>query len=215
MSNSKFHHEEIYRGKDLVQKLKAKKIIVCGGGAIGSNLIDNLVRQGVSSLRVIDKDRVETHNVNTQTFDESDVGAMKANVIQAKAYRSVGADIEIESKELTAANIKKLLKGGDLIVDAFDNSASRKLLQEYCRAQKIPLVHAGLSDTYSEVVWDQNYKVPSDSKEDVCDNPMARNLILMTVAVLSEEIINFCLEKTPRYWDRGVTLKDLKISPYK
>lgn len=61
---SKFHHEEIYRGKDLISKLGKYKITVCGVGALGSNLVDNLARQGFSNFKVIDMDRVESHNVD-------------------------------------------------------------------------------------------------------------------------------------------------------
>lgn len=41
-------HEELYRGKDLFEKIKTRRIVVCGCGAIGSNLVDNLIRQGSS-----------------------------------------------------------------------------------------------------------------------------------------------------------------------
>ncbi len=36
---------------------------ICGTGALGSHLADNLVRQGARKLAVIDCDRVEQHNI--------------------------------------------------------------------------------------------------------------------------------------------------------
>ena len=137
MANSKYHHEEIYRGADLVKKLGEKHITVCGCGAIGSNLVENLARQGFTKLRVIDFDRVETHNLNTQIFEEADRGAMKVAACQKRIFKSVGVEIETEDKELKAANIKKFLKGTDLVVDAFDNSASRRLLFDYSNENKL------------------------------------------------------------------------------
>ena len=62
----KFHHENLYRGEGALAKLAALRVALCGAGAVGSNLADNLARQGVASLRVIDHDRVEEHNVSTQ-----------------------------------------------------------------------------------------------------------------------------------------------------
>ena len=214
MSNSKFHHEEILRGDDLTQKLAAKHLTICGGGALGSNIVDMLVRQGFSRLRVIDKDRVETHNINTQTFEEADIGAQKVTAIQNKAFRATGVEIEAEGKELKKGTIKKLFKGTDLVVDCFDNSESRRLVQEYCRANNIMCLHAGLEAEYGEVVWDAVYNIPDDGGEDICDYPLARNLVMFVVAMTCEEIVDFCLQ-SPRFESRCVTLKDLAVRPYR
>lgn len=207
---SKFHHEEIYRSKDLVKLLGATKIVVCGAGALGSNLVDNLTRQGFSNIVVIDMDRVESHNLNTQIWSEADIGGMKADVLKNKVFRNVGVEIESINKELTASTAAKFLRKASLVVDAFDNSKSRQLLQDEVRKQKIPCVHAGLFADYGEVVWDESYKVPGDVEGDVCDYPLARNIIMLTISVLSEEILNFCLKKTNRR-NLSITLRDLKI----
>jgi molybdopterin/thiamine biosynthesis adenylyltransferase len=215
MANSKFHHEEIYRGADLIKRLGARSIVVCGDGAIGSNLMDTLARQGFSRLRVIDMDRVETHNINTQVFEESDVGALKVSATQNRIFRTVGIEVDTVSKRLEAKNVKKLLKGADLVVDGFDNFESRQLLQEHCRAQKIPCLHAGLNTDYGEVVWDEIYMVPKATDGDICDYPLARNLALFVVSIAAEEIIDFCLADEPRRQSWRITLKDLKIGAYK
>jgi tRNA A37 threonylcarbamoyladenosine dehydratase len=73
----KFHHEQLYRGTDALAKLAATRVTLCGAGALGSHLADNLVRQGLGPLRVIDRDRVEEHNVSTQLYGASEVGAWK------------------------------------------------------------------------------------------------------------------------------------------
>jgi molybdopterin/thiamine biosynthesis adenylyltransferase len=209
---SKFHHEQIYRGEDLIKRLEATRIVVCGAGALGSNLVDNLTRQGFSNIVVIDMDRVETHNLNTQIWSDSDVGGLKADVLKNRVFRNVGIEIESINKELTGSTASKFLKKASLIVDAFDNSKSRQLLQDEARKQKIPCVHAGLFADYGEVIWDETYKVPGDVSGDVCDYPLARNLIMLTVSVLSEEILSFCL-KTGSRRNLSITLRDLKIQP--
>jgi molybdopterin/thiamine biosynthesis adenylyltransferase len=211
MANSKFHHEEIYRGKDLIAKLGTFNITICGVGALGSNLTDNLVRQGFSKLRVIDKDRVEIQNLNTQVYGEKDVGALKVAALKNKVFRDVGVEVDDCNKELTGSNVKSLLKGSGLVIDAFDNSASRKLIQDEIRARKLPCLHVGLYEDYGEVIWDENYKVPKDVEGDVCDYPLARNIIMLSVAVASEEILDFCLNKSPRKASWSITLKDLAV----
>jgi len=215
MANSKFHHEEIYRGADLTKRLGARSIVVCGDGSIGSNLMDTLARQGFSRLRVIDMDRVETHNINTQVFEESDVGALKVSATQNRIFRTVGIEVDTVSKRLEAKNVKKLLKGADLVVDGFDNFESRQLVQEHCRAQNIPCLHAGLNTDYGEVVWDEIYMVPKATDGDICDYPLARNLAMFVVSIAAEEIIDFCLAEEPRKQSWRITLKDLKIGAYK
>jgi tRNA A37 threonylcarbamoyladenosine dehydratase len=89
----KFAHEEAYRGDDLLRKLE-KQVVICGAGALGSNLADTLYRQGFTKVRVIDMDRVEGHNVNTQFYGSNDVGAMKVNALKTRLFRDTGVEIE-------------------------------------------------------------------------------------------------------------------------
>src|SRR5215472_12193767 len=97
---SKFHHEQIYRGGDALARLAATRVTLCGAGALGSHLADNLVRQGFGPLCVIDRDRVEEHNVSTQLYGESDVGAWKVEVLRNKLFRAAGVEIDALRKEL-------------------------------------------------------------------------------------------------------------------
>ena len=214
MANSKFHHEEIYRGKELTKKLSKHSLTVCGAGALGSNLIDNLTRQGLSNVKVIDMDRVEVHNLNTQVYSDSDVGALKVDALKNKVFRNIGAEIEAVNKELTSANVKQLLKKSTLVVDMFDNNKARQCVQDEVRARKIPCLHVGLNADYAEVIWDEKYRVPKDQTEgDVCDYPLARNIAMLACIVATEEILSFCLDAKPRYSNWSITLKDLAIRP--
>lgn len=212
LAQSKFRHEQVYRGDDYVERLNLTKLVVCGAGALGSNLVDVLTRQGCSSLAVVDKDRVESHNIGTQIYGEQDVGAQKAQVLKNRVFRQTGLEIEGLALELTENNVKKLLGKAALVIDAFDNRRSRQLVQDFCRKQRINCLHAGLFSDYGEVIWDQKYRVPKDMIEgDVCDYPLARNLITIVVAVLAEEILDFCLAQHPRLSNWSITLKDLSI----
>lgn len=185
----KFHHELLYRGTELVAALARTKITLCGAGAVGSNLAETLARQGAAALRAIDHDRVEEHNVSTQAYGQSDVGLWKVEALRNRVFRATGAEIEAVRKELDARNAKQLLAGAGLIVDAFDNSASRRLVQETARALAVPCLHVGLSADYFEVVWDEAYRVPGDADGDVCDYPLARNLVTMAVSVAAEVVL--------------------------
>ncbi len=207
----KFHHEEIFRGADSLAQLAALRITLCGAGALGSNLADNLARQGFRGLRVIDRDRVEEHNVSTQLYGASDVGGWKVEVLRNRIFRATGVEIDAVAKELSERNAKNLLKDADLVIDTFDNSASRQLVQDQCRTLGLTCLHVGLYADYGEVVWDEHYRVPRDVAGDVCDYPLARNLVLLTVAVASEVLVRFALEGRRDDW--SVTLADFAARP--
>jgi molybdopterin/thiamine biosynthesis adenylyltransferase len=207
----KFLHERIYRGRDQLARMASLPIALCGAGALGSLLADNLARQGVAQWNVIDRDRVEAHNVGTQLYGEAEVGTWKVEALRSRLFRAVGIEIEAVAKELTARNARSLLKGSGLVIDTFDNSAARQLVQDRCRADALPCLHVGLFADYAEVIWDESYRVPRDVAGDVCEYPLARNLVVLAVAIASESVVGFILGGARRCW--SATLRDFAIRP--
>src|SRR5262249_59327306 len=132
-----------WRGGGDGARLAATRLTLCGAGALGSHLADNLVRQGFGALRVIDRDGVEAHNVSTQVYGESDVGAWKVDVLRSRLFRTAGVEVEAVPRDLTGRNARQLLKGGGLVLDTFGNSASRRLVPEQCRALGLEGPHGG------------------------------------------------------------------------
>lgn len=212
MSNNLFLHEEKYRGDDLVTKLNRVPIVICGAGALGSNLTETLVRQGLDNIEVIDKDRVVTHNVSTQIYTRAEIGSLKVSALQKRMFVCTGVEIAAHHKELTKDNAENLLKNANLVVDCFDNTPSRQLVQDACRKLNIDCLHCGLYQDYGELVWDERYKVRQQPPEgDPCDEPLARNIIILTITVAAEEILDYILSIKPRKKDWSITLRDLKI----
>jgi molybdopterin-synthase adenylyltransferase len=204
-----FFHEQLYRTDSVMAKLKQFPVTICGAGALGANLTENLVRAGFGKLKVIDLDRIEERNLSTQPYYRSDVGAFKAKILANNLYRAIGTKVEAETKELTATNAAQLLKDSGLIVDVFDNSISRQAVKDYADQTGIPCLHAGLSADYAEVIWNDVYRVPSDVNDDVCDYPLARNLVMLTVAVACEAIVSFVVTGEQQHFT--ITLKDLSV----
>src|SRR6204780_1288455 len=61
-------------GEEGQRKLLAAHVTLCGCGALGTVLANALVRAGVGHLRLIDRDFIETSNLQRQVlFDEHDV----------------------------------------------------------------------------------------------------------------------------------------------
>jgi len=207
-----FHHEVLYRGEEAFARLGRVRLVICGAGAVGSNLVINLARQGFRSFKVIDDDRVESHNIGTQTYGLTDVGAFKAEVLQAEVFRAVGVEIETERRRLTEKTVEKLLAGVDIVIDGFDNTASRLLVTESCRKTGTACLHIGLSADYAEVLWNEDYRVPQEGGGgmDVCDYPLARNLSQFAVALASEALVRYVL--TGQRQNYSFTLNDLRIN---
>lgn len=205
-------HEVSYRSSGVFEKMKSIKICVCGAGALGSNLVNVLLRQGVSNITAIDMDRVEESNVATQIYTLRDVGQKKTRALQSLMHQATKKVIEPVDKQLRANNARKLLKGYDLVVDVFDNWESRGIIKDTCNELKIPCIHAGMSDDgFAEVKWNSVYSIPKIEveQEDVCDYPLAANLVHFTVAVLSEVIVQFI--SNGKQLNREITLKDTGV----
>jgi molybdopterin/thiamine biosynthesis adenylyltransferase len=207
-----FFHEQLYRTPELMEQFEKYPVTLCGAGALGANITENLVRSGFNSLKVIDYDRIEERNLSTQPYYRSDVGAFKAKILANQLYRAVGVKIEAETQKVTAKNVAQLLKGSGLAIDAFDNSVARGIVKEYCDRASIPCLHAGLASDYAEVIWNDVYRVPSDANDDICDYPLARNLVLLTVAVTCETAMTFITSK--RKLSHSITLRDLAIQVF-
>jgi molybdopterin/thiamine biosynthesis adenylyltransferase len=207
------YHEELYRTSTNMRRLRDARVTVCGAGALGANIVESLARAGMKRLKVIDRDRVEERNLSTQPYQLDDVGAQKARALSYFVYRAVGVEVEPVAMELGERNVAKLLKDSDLVVDAFDNSVARATVYAHCREQGIPCLHAGLADGYAEVLWNDVYRVPTAAQDDICDYPLARNLVTLTVAVACESAIRGVLTGVRDSWT--VTLGDLAIAPFR
>jgi molybdopterin/thiamine biosynthesis adenylyltransferase len=132
-------------------------------------------------------------------------------VLRNRLFKTAGVEIEAVRKELTAGNSKQLLANCELVVDAFDNSGSRRAVQDAVRLSGVACLHVGLNADYAEVIWDEAYRVPNDVAGDLCDYPLARNLVLIAVAVASEVVVRFAASAARESW--SLTLGDFGVRP--
>jgi molybdopterin/thiamine biosynthesis adenylyltransferase len=205
-------HERAYRSAELILRIASARVVVCGAGAVGSNLAHNLVRMGFGGLLVIDRDRVDPSNLCTQTYRKADVGAQKAVALRNDLFRIAGTEVEVAAEELDERRAARLLAGACVVVDGFDNAASRELVSRTARAIGVPCLHVGLAADYAEVLWDPVWRCPSGRGEDVCDYPMARNLIALATAVASEVLVAHMAGEPGRSYT--ITLRDLSVQPH-
>lgn len=129
------------------QDLATSRIAIVGVGATGAASASLLARAGVGYVKLIDRDFVESSNLQRQVlFDEADAEAVlpKAEAARRKiALFNSAIQVTAEISDLTPANIGALLTGVDLVLDCTDNFETRYLLNDYCVAQGLPWVYAG------------------------------------------------------------------------
>ena len=197
------------RGEDAIKKLAEAQLTICGLGAIGSNLSENLARQGFKNFFLIDFDRIEEHNIGTQSYNLDEVGALKTSALQNHLYRISKILVECTDLKLDETNVKRLLSKPGIVIDSFDNREARKVVTEFCTQMKKECLHLGLNEAYGEIFWNENYRIPQDRGLNACNYPLARNIIILTIAVASETLIDFVL--TGKKTNRFITLKDFTI----
>jgi tRNA A37 threonylcarbamoyladenosine dehydratase len=211
MDDAVHQHETAFRTKAVMTKMSSTKVVICGAGALGANIAEGMARCGFEAIKMIDFDRVDPSNLCTQPYSRVDCGSKKVMAIGNIIEDAVGVVIECVDKRLDENNVDKLLRGSDIVVDAFDNALSRRIVYDYCLAKKMHCIHSGMGDGYSEAVWNESYIVPKgDSGVDPCHVPLARNLAVITSAITIELIIAFIQHGVKT--SKSFTLLDLKIS---
>ena len=134
-------------GKAGQVKLSRARVIIVGCGALGTVIADQLVRGGVGSLLIIDRDIVELHNLQRQTlFCEADAGEKKPKAVAAEeALRKVNSQVEIKglSVDLNFGNCLAHARDKDLIIDATDNFATRQLINDVALELGVPWIYGG------------------------------------------------------------------------
>jgi molybdopterin/thiamine biosynthesis adenylyltransferase len=139
-------------GEEGQRRLLGSSAVIVGCGAIGASAAQLLARAGVGRLRVIDRDFVESSNLQRQAlFDESDAreALPKATAAESK-LRQLNSEIEIDGvvSDLTSENVEELLSGFDLILDGTDNFETRFLLNDFALRAHSPWIYAAAVGSY-------------------------------------------------------------------
>ena len=126
--------------------LRQKRVLVVGCGGLGGHIIDQLARIGIGSLRVVDGDVFEPSNLNRQLLSRIPLlGIFKAKAAAAHVS-GVNPDIPVEAVEafMTEANVRALISGCDIVMDALDNVSGRRLLAAVCAEHGVPYVYGAI-----------------------------------------------------------------------
>lgn len=131
-------------GEKRQERLAKSTIVVAGIGAVGTPLLEIMVRQGVETIIVIDPDpKVEEHNLDRQfLFRESSVGRPK--VLAAKsACIEINSNVEVipyigTFSQAVNSFLITDLEPADLIFSGIDNRLGRYSVAKFAFTHDIP-----------------------------------------------------------------------------
>ena len=150
---SRYHRQMLLPGfgEDGQRRLAEARVLVLGCGALGTVVADMLARAGVGRLVIVDRDFVETTNLQRQVlFDENDVAEAlpKAEAARRKLAR-INSEVDVTAiiDDMNAGNMERYAAGVDLIVDGLDNFETRYLANDYAVKHGVPYVYGGAVGT--------------------------------------------------------------------
>lgn len=134
-------------GPEGQRRIGESRVLIVGMGALGTVLSSHMVRAGVGTVRMVDRDYVESSNLQRQMlYDEDDVAQTlpKAEAAARKLARiNSGVRLEPIVSDVTPVNVEQYMEGIDLVLDGTDNFRTRLLLNDACFKRGVPFVYGG------------------------------------------------------------------------
>lgn len=141
--DEQFARTELLIGSGGLDKLKRSRVAIFGIGGVGGYVCEALVRSGVSSFDIIDKDVVSLSNINRQIIAlHSTVGRPKVDVMKERM---------LDINPLITVNTYKTFflpenaddfpfEEYDYVVDAVDTVTAKIELIMQCKSKNVPII---------------------------------------------------------------------------
>lgn len=139
--------------KEEIKMLRTKNVCVVGCGGIGGYVIELIARLGIGSLTVVDGDSFVLSNLNRQLLStEAYIGMPKAQAA-CERVNSINSEVTVNAVPyfITADNAESILRRHDVVMDALDSVASRRIVAGACERLGIPFVHGAISGWYAQI----------------------------------------------------------------
>lgn len=167
-------------GKDKINLLKKRKVLVCGVGGVGSFVVEALCRSGLGYITLLDYDVVEKSNLNRQLMtDKNNIGDNKAEVLKRRVENI--SDCKVDVINCFIDENFELDKKYDYVIDCIDTLTSKFILVKKCHEASIPVLSSlgsakrikpdniklttldktrndPLAKAFRKIVKDENYK---------------------------------------------------------
>jgi adenylyltransferase/sulfurtransferase len=155
MNSEKYSRQTLFApiGAEGQERLRQSKVVILGCGALGTAHANALVRAGVGTLRIVDRDFVEESNLQRQMlFDEADARASLPKAVAAeRKLRMINSDVSVEGivADAESRNIEEFIRGFHVVLDATDNFEARYLLNDAAVKMGIPWIYGAVVSSYA------------------------------------------------------------------
>lgn len=152
--SERYSRQEIFApiGVEGQEKIKNKHVLIVGAGALGTGSAEALVRAGIGTLTIVDRDYVEWSNLQRQQlYVEADAVNRLPKAVAAKdRLNEVNSEVDIRAHimDVSVEEIEQLITGVDLIIDATDNFDIRMLLNDASQKYHIPWIYGACVGSY-------------------------------------------------------------------
>jgi molybdopterin/thiamine biosynthesis adenylyltransferase len=121
-------------------------VLVVGAGALGNEVVKDLVLSGVGHITLVDMDRVVPSNLNRCVFftrEDAEDGNLKVEAV-AKGALALDEDVEITTEAQRVEDLGEgIFDGIDVVLGCLDNLATRVHVNANTYYRRIPYVDGG------------------------------------------------------------------------
>ncbi|MFD2614298.1 thiazole biosynthesis adenylyltransferase ThiF [Paenibacillus gansuensis] len=152
--SGRYSRQELFAGigKEGQRRLGETHALIVGAGALGTGNAEALVRAGVGTVTIVDRDYVEWSNLQRQQLycEEDARQRLPKALAAANRLREVNSAVTIRPvvADVTTEEIGALTEGVDVIVDATDNFETRLLLNDISQQKGIPWIYGACVGSY-------------------------------------------------------------------
>lgn len=138
-----YQRTETLLGKEKVNSLKEKRVLIFGLGGVGSYALEALARVGIGNMMIVDKDVVDITNINRQiialhsTIGKSKVEVAKERIMDINPKMTVTARQEWVTQENISSFFQEEIH---YVIDAIDDVSAKICIIQECNKRGIPCI---------------------------------------------------------------------------
>lgn len=128
-----FSRTELLLGKDKIEELKSKKVLIFGIGGVGGYVCEALARSGIGSFDLVDNDKVSISNINRQIIATTKtIGLYKCESMKER-IQSINPSAIVNTYNVFYTKDNQDIfdfNNYDYIIDCIDTVSSKLLIIE-------------------------------------------------------------------------------------
>ena len=134
---------EILTGRDNLNNIINKTVMIIGLGGVGGYAVESLVRCGIKNIIIVDYDKIDITNKNRQLIALDSTIDMKKTEVLKNRINDINKDCNVKVLDLflKASDIDSIINSDiDYVVDACDTISVKMEIIKVCLDQNIKFI---------------------------------------------------------------------------